>query len=262
MPSLLELQRGFCDAVYRGGPARSLGICSRGAYSAEQRVGLYRSSVVGILTGALAAVYPVVQRLVGEAFFERMARAYIPEHPSRSGDLHQYGESFAAFIDTFEPVAELVYLADVARLEWSYHQVFHAAAHPPLALADLARVPASQHPGLRFDLHPAAALLRSPFPVHRIWEVNLPGRALTTVRLDEGEAHLLVVRPDLVVEVVSLAPGDFAFLQALGQGASLQTACELAVETDQRFEAGLALARYLQSGTVVGFRSRSSSEAS
>ena len=42
----------------------------------------------------------------------------------------------------------------------------------PLDLVALAQVPAEQQGELHFQLHPAARLLESVFPILRIWQVN------------------------------------------------------------------------------------------
>lgn len=254
MLSLRELQQSFCAALYEGKPDRPLGICDSHGFDEARRLGLYRSSMLGILGGALADVYPVTRKLVGQEFFDFMARRYIPDYPSHSGDLHEYGEAFAQFIDAFEPARELVYLSDVARLEWAVHRVFHAAEHPPLALDALARVPVDQHGTLGFDLHPAVRLVHSAFPVHRVWQVNLPGRAAEVVDLDEGPALLLVTRHSFDVEVEPLVAGDFALLRALRDGAGLQQACEEALGADNCFEPGVTLPRLVQAGVLVDFR--------
>lgn len=254
MLSLRELQQSFCAALYEGKPSRPLGVRSWRGLDEVRRLGFYRSSMFGILGGALAEIYPATRKLVGVEFFEFMTRRYIPGHPSRSGDLHAYGEAFATFIDVFEPARELVYLGDVARLEWAVHRVFHAAERAPLSLDALARVPAAQHATLSFVLHPAVRLLESAYPVHRIWQVNLPNREAESVGLGEGRALLIVRRPRFDVEVVPLAPGDFAFLQSLADGAGLQQACEAALRADDCFEPGVALPRFVQSGTLVDFQ--------
>ena len=51
-------------------------------------------------------------------------------HPSRSGDLNDYGEDFADFLADYPHARELSYLPDVARLEWLVQIVYYAADAP------------------------------------------------------------------------------------------------------------------------------------
>jgi hypothetical protein len=200
-------------------------------------------------------VYPVVQRLVGEAFFQYAAAQYIARHPSRSGDLHEFGEHFPLFLPSFAPVAALVYLPDVARLEWAYHQVFHAASHPPLDLAALARVPAERQGALHFQLHPAARLLESAFPILRIWQVNQDGyRGDPTVDLAEGGVKLLVFRREtLDIEFQPLEEGEFSLLRALAGGCDFATACERAMAAQPDFDLPACFGRHVLQGVLVAF---------
>ena len=64
MPSLRELQRSFSAAVLfdDAAAAASLGIVP-GSLGTAARIAIYRNNVLGNYRKALAATYPVVQRL-------------------------------------------------------------------------------------------------------------------------------------------------------------------------------------------------------
>jgi hypothetical protein len=221
--------------------------------SGDRRLGLYRNNTLSSLTEALAGVYPVVQRLVGERFFAYASRQFIGGHPSLSGNLHDFGGEFAAFLEALEAAAGLPYLADVARLEWAYHRVFHAAEHPSLELLALGRVPPERFAELRFELHPASRLLASPFPVLRIWEVNQEGyRGEEVVDLAAGGVELLVRRPGLTVQIEPLGHGEFRLLEHLARGLTLVEAFSLAVEADPDLDLQACLRRHVLEGTLVG----------
>ena len=127
MRSLLELQREFGDELLGAGGA--------------PRMAIYRGNAFGNWHGALAGAYPVVRRIVGEAFFEAMARDYARACPSASGDLNEYGSRLAQFVERHDGTRDLPYLPDVARLEWLVHRAFFAA--------DPARFDLSRYAGLR-----------------------------------------------------------------------------------------------------------------
>ena len=129
MNALHELQHGFVQAVFDKTDAKksrsdfNQTIIADGL-SGERRLQVYSNNIYRGLTDALIAVYPVIYRLVGEEFFRYMGREYIVSHPSQSGDLHKFGDQLEAFIKDFEPASGLIYLPDVAKLEWSYHLYF------------------------------------------------------------------------------------------------------------------------------------------
>jgi hypothetical protein len=256
MLALRELQAEFLKAILDPAPGAMTDSIYPGDLTAKERLEIYRNNVLTNLKDALRAVYPVIARLVGEDFFRYAARSYILRYPSRSGDLHEFGGEFPAFLADFPAVAQLPYLADVARLEWAWHEVFHAPDCPPLDLQRLAMVPPDQQEALRFSLHPAARLLASEFPVLSIWQVNQPDFAGDpTVDLDLGGEQVLIIRRPSGLEMERLEVGDYALLSALQAGKDLAGALAEALARQPDFALGVALERHVLAMTLVDFAS-------
>ncbi len=248
---LEQLQNEFLQSIFD--PSRGTlasWICD-GALAPERRVDIYRNNVFSNYRGALEAVYPVVLRLVGEEYFRQAARRYIKAYPSRSGDIHDFGHQFAQLLSELPGAQELAYLPDVARLEWAYHEVFHAAEHAPLDIARLQAIDSERYGDLLFRLHPAARLLHSAYPVRLIWDANQPDyTGEVAVDLGAGGEHLLVLRRDFVVEVIALPAEDFALLTAFARGERFAEALE---HVPPDFDAGAFLTRYAAWRTLVDF---------
>jgi len=227
MPSLRETQLEFARRVFGVG-----GIVS-------PREQIYRNNVFLSLTGALADVYPVVQRLVGEPFFNQLARRYIRSHPSRSGNLHDFGAELPAFVSAIGELQALPYLPDVARLEWACHEAFHAgeAAAAPDLLSEYSIVP----------VHPSVRLVASRYPVLAIWEANQDDDP-RVVDLDAGGERLIVFRQDLAPQIVRSSAGELALLDALRAGAPLGKACEAAIAAEPGIDLGAAMGRFVTHG--------------
>ncbi len=250
-PRLRELQLAFVAAVYRGDTAALEPLVRARGLPPAARLAVYRNDTVLNLSGALAAAYPVVQRLVGEGFFAFAAGRYVEAQPSTSGDLHGYGAGFAAWLEALPQTESLAYLAEVARLEWALHEAYFAAEAPPLVLDALARLPVQAHARLRVRLHPSARLLASSLPVLAIWQANQPGADGGGVDLGAGVERLLVSRLAGEVGVARLGVGEFALLAALADGAALARACAEALEAEPGFDPGPALGIWLARGLAV-----------
>jgi len=172
MNSLRDMQTALTNAVFDG-TTTGLGQAIVGnGLDWQKRVQVYRNNIFSGLTQALKDVYPVVERLVGEEFFKYCAHGYIVAHPSQSGNLHDFGNQFPEYLKTIEMAQQLVYLADVAALEWVYHVVFHACDALPLDINKLQNVPEEYYMLLRFVPNPANRLIQSPYPVLKIWQAN------------------------------------------------------------------------------------------
>ena len=221
-------------------------------FPAARHLQVYRNNVFESLVGALKAVYPVVERLVGTGFFAYAADGYIRHHPPASGNLHDFGDSFAGFLAGFEPARELAYLPDVARLEWAWHRAFHAADRAPLALERLAAVPPERYGQVRFRLHPSAQFIASDYPLLRIWEVNQPAYAGdVAVNLADGGVQLLVVRRELEVVIESLGAGDDALLRAFAAGQRFEDASAAALATQPDYDLPAALRRHVANAVIT-----------
>lgn len=255
MPGLRELQADFAAALLQDRETPIHAAIVDGRFPDGRRLQVYRNNVSASLTGALSAVYPVVTRLVGTGFFGYAADQYLRQYPVRSANLHDVGHALGDFLQDFPAAAGHPYLADVARLEWAWHQAFHGPEHAPLDPASLASVPAARQPDLRFSLHPTAGLLASIYPVFSIWQIHqTDGEDDHRVDLDGGGEQGLLLRPHTHVEVLPLARGEFTLLHSLARGDSLATACDLAFHQDPQLDLGGTLQKHLQLASLVAFR--------
>ncbi len=250
MPSLREVQRAFVADVFTG-QSHSLGrdIVAQ-TFPGERLLQIYRNNMYLSLTEVMRAVFPVISRLVGEGFFRYLSHEFVNHFPSRSGNIQHFGSHLPAFLETFEPAAELPYLPDVGRLEWAWHEVYNAAEHAPFSPHRLARIPPNRFGELRFALHPASRMLESDFPILRIWEVNQEHwQGERSVDLSEGGDRLVLVRDQLDVSILRLEPGPFQLVRALAGGATLEAAVtEIA---DPGFDLQRWLQHFVQHGIVV-----------
>ncbi|MEM5339784.1 DNA-binding domain-containing protein [Paraburkholderia azotifigens] len=252
MHSLHECQAAFAAAILeQDASAIHRAICGD---NARDRLAVYIGNTYHNLREALRAVYPVVDRLVGEQFFDYAANRYVRDHPSQSGDIQRFGGSFPAFLESFPPAASLSYLADIATLEWLVHEVFHAEDHAPLPLSELTSLADAECSTLRLRLHPACRLFASAFPVLRIWEVNQPeSPGNESIDAQAGGNRLLLRRVGFTVDIQALPEGEFAMLMALCAGQTVDDAYDLALQRDPAFALGEFIERRILDSTIVGF---------
>lgn len=254
MPGLRELQQQFAAGVLDPDHRAMQTFIRTNGLTRDQRLQIYRNNIFSSLTEALQATHPVVERLVGDGFFRYAAHEFILRHPSASGDLEEFGARFSPFLAEFAPAAELPYLPDVARLEWLYHEAYHAAESAPLDIDRLSAVVPEDHERLCFSLHPAARLMHSRFPILQIWRANQDDfTGDDTISLDDGGVRLLIRRHE-VVEFVCLDAAEYEFLRHLDKGAPLGAAAEAAASLEAGFDLTSVLARFVGDGTLTDFR--------
>jgi len=234
MTTLRDQQIAFVNALMHQDEQRFFSqINDTERLSKMQRLAIYRHNISGGFCGALQATYPVCQKLVGEDFFTTMAHTYIQQTPSTSPNLNDYGESFAAFITSFSPAAELPYLADVARLEWAWHVASFGPDAQPFDVQALAALSPAQQQQLRFQLQPNAILLASDYPIHHIWEVNQEHhQGDDRVSLDEGGDQLIIWRQHLIPRIDRVDKDAWRFLQAILHQVNFAEFCAQAEDID------------------------------
>lgn len=202
----------FAPALLDPASALPPGVTAPGGRAAEARFNVYRNNVVVGLKEALATGFPVLVKLVGEEFFNAMAGVFVRAHPPRTRILATYGTALPEFLEGFEPVAHLPYLADVARLELALRRAYHAGDATPIS-PDALSTPHLEVARLRFA--PAVQVLTSPYSIYTIWQANTDPNASPA---RGGAEAVLVTRPDWDPRPALISTADARFMTALMEG--------------------------------------------
>lgn len=251
MPSALEaLQRRFTAAVVEGDPALAASVKGGGRLTPEGAVAVYRRGYGARLTEALGDTYKRVWRVLGDDDFFKASEAFIPTERSRTGNLADYGRGFPAFLEAWPGSAHAPFLGDLARLEWTFKELFHAEQHAGLAPEELA---ASAKPEAVFVFGAATALLCLRHRVHPIWTRELDDDSPLEPESWRGREDLFLYKKDQRVYSRPLSAPEAAALGALRAGHPLERALSGAEGLDA--EAVSALFRDLaDSGAVTELR--------
>ncbi|WP_369935472.1 putative DNA-binding domain-containing protein [Xanthomonas tesorieronis] len=229
MSALAQFQDGFALALYGDGDA--------GGLTAQPGFRVYRNTVLRACIDALQANFPSVQRLVGEAWFEEVARAYVQRHPPEDVRLLHYGADFDAFLAALPEAGQWPYLPGVAQLDRSWREAHVAADAAILDPRDVAALPPERLARLRVTVHPSVRWhWFEALPVYSIWCAQRDAAPLSELAWN-GEGVVLLRRAGQV-SWHALGVGGCALLEACRGGATLHAAAEQA----QQAEPTLALA--------------------
>lgn len=241
----------FSSALSKPESGTPSGLVGPDGKQAVKRFNVYRNNVTVGLIGALADTFPAVLRLVGEPFFEAMARVYVQKEPPSSPLLFRYGAGFADFLERFEPAQHLPYLPDVARLERAWLDAYHAADAPMLDPQVLGIVAPEALPEQRFLVHPATRVLRSDFAAVSIFSANRLSDDVPAIDPAVPEDGV-ITRRDTDVEIRHLPPGAAMFFTALIEGQTLGSAAERATAEAEDFDLASAIRAMLEAGVFTG----------
>lgn len=245
-------QQLFADALLDAQLASQVLAQFRPAQHGEHRFALYRGNQSATWSKTLAAAFPVLQALVGQEFFDALARAYGRAVPSGNADLNHFGARLADFLPTFPPVADYPYLPDMAALEWALHRAHYAPAAPVLDAQQLAAIPPERIETATFGWQPAARLLTSPWAVAPLWLAHQPDSGVAFPTEMREDSYALVARPQWQAQVLALDAAGHAALTLLQQGGSFGAALDAAFALDEEFDVAAGLQAWLAQGVLSG----------
>lgn len=136
-------QKFYQDVLY---PDKAQNYLGNNNFSGNDLIKIYHNQYFNSLKHTLGNSYSCVKRLVGEDFFNMLAKHFVETHPSKTGSIIDYGGDFTTFISNNERCKLLPYLADVARFERLYERCY-------------------------FSLD-AKFFMYSPYPIIKIWQLD------------------------------------------------------------------------------------------
>ncbi len=217
-----------------------------------ERLQIYRNTIIGTLTDLLLATYPMVKALTGEDFATVMLRSYVLAHPPHEACLARYGGGVPDFIAGFAAAAGIKYLPDVARLEWAMNEAYYAADDAALSPLELLEVQPDELSDLKLQPRASVRLVWSDWPLESI-QAFCKEKNSDTLDLKSENVRLLIHRPELAVEVLSLAADEYAFFEALAEGLPLGAAIERTLAGFPAFDFGNLFQRHLELKTFRTF---------
>ena len=193
--NLAALQHEFAKALHYQSSGEACDIVSD-AFSADERIQIYRNNFIIGLSEVLQASYPTVQALLGEECFLQIARQHVLSHPLSKGDVSEYGEQFEHSLQQFDAVMQAApYCAEMARFEWaqdiSQQRFNRRKPNPVMPLAQLATLTPQQHEQIQFHLHSDVVLFASQYALFSLRQAidthDLDGFVLD--RFEHGVIH-------------------------------------------------------------------------
>lgn len=228
-------------------------VFESGDIALSERLKIYRNNIVGSVTDMMVATFPTLEKLVGTAFLEGMARSFILAHPPSHGCLNLYGAGFSEFIEGFAPAAALPYLPDIARLELAMNDSYYAADDLALDGQGLAAIAPEALGDTVLRFRHSVKLLQLAYPVTAIRDFAFSDQSGDAPDIDAGGETLMVHRPFLDTQIVILSAAEHFMLRQLADENPLGAAVEATLTLHDRFDFQEFLQKFLALETFVAF---------
>lgn len=228
MYTLREVQKVFAQALNEHQTSGLAKMIKQGRFAPEELVQVYQNNFEISFTDALAAIFVSLEKIVGSVCFAQLARRYLRDHPSGSGDLHQFGSHLAASLSQTPGLENLPYLSDIASIDWAWHEVFHAEG-PTWPEADALQQQLQAMQGdIAFVFNTSFRLLITSHSVFRLWCHCRETQGFedeSNLAFEPGSEYVLLYRQGLDVVVQTLGQKQGRWLQSLGRGKTLLQTC-------------------------------------
>ncbi len=219
------------------------------------RLAIYGDGYVSRLVEALAANFPVLSELLGEADFATLGSAYVRSYPSPFFSIRYYGNALAEFLAADPGYASAPVLAELARWEWAMTEVFDAADSDPIRVDTLASVAPERWADLRFQWHPSVRRLALTWNAPQIWKAVSDHEEPPEVTLQPEPVEWLLWRQELRTYFRSLSPMEAAALDASRAGLPFGELCTVLSATVGEEQAPARAAGFLrewvESGLII-----------
>lgn len=168
-PAYQSLQRAF--AAHLRDPAAN----AAPAHLEDRRVGVYRELFFNNLESLLAGNFPVIRRLLADAEWQALVRAFMAGWHSHTPLFTEIGREFHRFLEqrALQGAGDPPFLAELAHYEW----VELAVSIDESRIEDIPHDPLGDVVGGVPVLSPLAWPLAYRFPVHRIRDDYRPDSA-------------------------------------------------------------------------------------
>ena len=218
----------------------------------QTRFNIYRNNFYVAVINVLKERFPVTERIVGEDFFKATAREFVERTPPKGQSNLSYGCTFPEFLQSFPPVSDLPYLADVARLEWARFEAAISEDQPTVTSQDFSGINPAHAALVKLNLHTSTHVLTSDFPVYDIWRTNHEDDEVQSLRDSAGSQAVLIARSHKGIEVHQIPVAGVRFMEALTSGSTLGQAFERMSNQLSPNDMSEILALLLATGAVTG----------
>lgn len=249
------------------------------------RIPIYQNNYAGSLTKALANLYPVTERLLGESYFKQICAQYIRKYPSQSFNLNHYGLEFAEFIGSLQAypkygLTDLHYLVDILHLELAVYLSLFGPQNSLFDLQAFADLPLENQIEVVFRLAENGHTVNSCYPIDRIWEMNQTTDVQTpdltadvknikedaeaetdenSPLLDLGdirfeEQTFIIWRREFDIHIYALNAGEKFLIESIKEEKTLKQIFAEKISEELKEAISLAIPKLLSLGYITGFR--------
>jgi hypothetical protein len=218
------------------------------------RINVYVNAYFYRLLECLCEEFPATLAVVGSDDFSALIRGYLLVWPPTEPSIFYAGQYLPVFICNHSLAGRWPFISDLAKLERTILEVFHAADAPALSDECMRAIPPQQWSSIKLETHPAVQILHNKWRVTDILNAVESGTGWDNPEHQRTTVLVWRQRAQVNYRVVDEVEG--AALELMSRRASFADICEVirgrAERLDQVALIGQLLARWLNDGVILG----------
>lgn len=220
--NLKELQHHFSQSLLYQTSEISLQLKTKSGFNADQLVQIHRNNFIISVTESLKSTFKYTEQLVGDEFFETVARQFILQQPPKANNIIIYGELFPSYLGSLPQLIEMPYISEMARFEWLYDQ----SQNLPLQemtfdIQILQQVDPENFGSLQFSIVSHCSTFTSQQNIHLLLQMII-NNDLKKVDLTKPCYLLLQKHPNFHIEIIEISKEQWQLIQQLQQQRTLE----------------------------------------
>ncbi|MCL9683842.1 HvfC/BufC N-terminal domain-containing protein [Legionella maioricensis] len=233
-----QIQNDFYASVFDRKNCAIIPHIRKNQIAPELRFSVYRNTIMQNLAKALEITFPSVWKLVGQECANSLAFAFIRKEINlpETGCLDDWGGKFPGFLQTVNAIASLVYLKDIAQIEWLKHLSYCAANYRPLNPVFLQNMLDSRLEKLRLRFNPTVFLYSSPFFLKEILELVEHPTEKEDIALQVEPCYAVISRQHHQVLIHWVSQDLFDFLNYIKKRCTLTQSYEYMLQVNPTFD--------------------------
>ena len=205
---MYKLQEAFKSSILYDDDSKLLSIIAPSHINAKEYIDIYRNNFYENLINSLSITYPTVKKLVGEGCFYSLAKLYVKNNYPKSSSLTNYGNKFSSFIKSVRELKYLVYLPDIAKLDYYFELVYNANTNYKIDI-NLDNIYYFDD----FKIKKYIKLLKSKYPINSIFKFCHSKDCMDKLpKIHKKSVNLLILKVNNVVQYLCLNNFEYNFL--------------------------------------------------
>ncbi len=196
MEKIKQIQTDFREALLENNAKAIINHIRPSQIRAEFRLSIYRNTVNQSLYRALENTFPAIWQLVGKECADSVAFAFLQDekHFPTTPCLDDWGEKFPIFLHTIQSLKHLVYLKDIATIEWLQHLSYCAEDYHALEPAALEKYEPQNLDELELLFNPSVFLYSSAYTLKTIFDFVAYPEQYEQVELELTPSYVVITR--------------------------------------------------------------------